>query len=107
MVCRVTGDYLTRIGTLIRTARQHRGWSQAQLGEALGTSQSAVNRIEQGKQNVSLEMIARIGEALNSEIVSLGYSGPMHLRVTGGTRLSGAIDVRSSTPASRSCAPRC
>ncbi|MGW6912394.1 UDP-N-acetylglucosamine 1-carboxyvinyltransferase [Kitasatospora sp. NPDC054939] len=92
----MTGDYLTRIGTLIRTARQHRGWSQAQLGEALGTSQSAVNRIEQGKQNVSLEMIARIGEALDSEIVSLGYSGPMHLRVAGGTRLSGAIDVRSS-----------
>ncbi|KJY35668.1 helix-turn-helix domain-containing protein, partial [Streptomyces sp. NRRL S-495] len=92
----MTGDYLTRIGTLIRTARQHRGWSQAQLGEALGTSQSAVNRIEQGKQNVSLEMIARIGEALDSEIVSLGYSGPMHLRVAGGTTLSGAIDVRSS-----------
>ncbi|MFJ2775644.1 MULTISPECIES: UDP-N-acetylglucosamine 1-carboxyvinyltransferase [unclassified Kitasatospora] len=92
----MTGDYLTRIGTLIRTARQHRGWSQAQLGEALGTSQSAVNRIEQGKQNVSLEMIARIGEALDSEIVSLGYAGPMHLRVAGGTRLSGAIDVRSS-----------
>lgn len=96
MVWRVTGDYLTRIGTLIRTARQHRGWSQAQLGEALGTSQSAVNRIEQGKQNVSLEMIARIGEALDSEIVSLGYAGPMHLRVAGGARLSGAIDVRSS-----------
>ncbi|MGW1624758.1 helix-turn-helix domain-containing protein, partial [Streptomyces sp. NPDC002172] len=30
--------------------------------EALGTSQSAVNRIERGNQNISLEMIARIGE---------------------------------------------
>lgn len=96
MVCRVTDDYLMRIGKLIRDARQHRGLTQAQLGEALGTSQSAVNRIEQGKQNISLEMIARIGEALDSEIVSLGYAGPMHLRVAGGTRLSGAIDVRTS-----------
>src|SRR5690349_3178144 len=89
-------DYLVRIGRLIRDARQHRGWTQTQLAEALGTSQSAVNRIERGNQNISLEMIARIGEALDSEIVSLGYAGPMHLRVVGGRRLSGSIDVKTS-----------
>lgn len=89
-------DYLVRIGKLIRDARQHRGWTQSQLAEALSTSQSAVNRIERGNQNISLEMIARIGEALDSEIVSLGYAGPMHLRVVGGRRLSGAIDVKTS-----------
>ncbi|MEW2520806.1 helix-turn-helix domain-containing protein [Actinacidiphila alni] len=92
----MTDDYLGRIGRLIRDARQHRGWTQSQLAEALGTSQSAVNRIERGNQNISLEMIARIGEALDSEIVSLGYAGPMHLRVVGGRRLSGAIDVKTS-----------
>ncbi|SDO55236.1 helix-turn-helix domain-containing protein [Actinacidiphila guanduensis] len=92
----MTDDYLVRIGRLIRDARQHRGWTQAQLAEALGTSQSAVNRIERGNQNISLEMIARIGEALDSEIVSLGYAGPMHLRVVGGRRLSGSIDVKTS-----------
>ena len=75
----MTDDYLSRIGKLIRDARQHRGWTQSQLAEALGTSQSAVNRIERGNQNISLEMIARIGEALDIEIVSLGYAGPMHL----------------------------
>ncbi|MGK5627193.1 helix-turn-helix domain-containing protein [Streptomyces sp. URMC 123] len=89
-------DYLVRIGRLIRDARQHRGWTQAQLAEALGTSQSAINRIERGNQNISLEMIARIGEALDSEIVSLGYAGPMHLRVVGGRQLSGSIDVKTS-----------
>ena len=89
-------DYLMRIGKLIRDARQHRGWTQAQLAEALETSQSAVNRIERGNQNISLEMIARIGAALDSEIVSLGYAGPMHLRVIGGRRLSGSIDVKTS-----------
>ncbi|CAO0838043.1 UDP-N-acetylglucosamine 1-carboxyvinyltransferase [Streptomyces microflavus] len=92
----MSDDYLARIGKLIRDARQHRGWTQTQLAEALATSQSAVNRIERGNQNISLEMIARIGEALDSEIVSLGYSGPMHLRVVGGRRLSGAIDVKTS-----------
>ncbi|MGH3424664.1 MAG: helix-turn-helix domain-containing protein [Nocardioidaceae bacterium] len=92
----MTNDYLTRIGKLIRDARKHSGWTQSQLADVLRTSQSAVNRIEQGQQNLSLEMLARIGEALDSEIVSLGTSGPSHLRVEGGTRLSGPIDVKSS-----------
>jgi UDP-N-acetylglucosamine 1-carboxyvinyltransferase len=89
-------DYLSRIGNLIRDARKHRGWTQTELAEVLATSQSAVNRIERGHQNLSLEMLARIGEALDSEIVSLGVPGPMHLRVKGGTRLSGSIEVKSS-----------
>jgi UDP-N-acetylglucosamine 1-carboxyvinyltransferase len=92
----MTDDYLVRIGGLIRDARQHRGWTQEQLATELSTSQSAVNRIERGGQNLSLEMLARIGEALDSEIVTLGSSGPSHLRVTGGIQLSGAIDVKTS-----------
>ncbi|MEV0290936.1 MULTISPECIES: UDP-N-acetylglucosamine 1-carboxyvinyltransferase [unclassified Kribbella] len=91
----MTDDYLSRIGNLIRDARKHRGWTQAQLADVLNTSQSAVNRIEKGHQNLTLEMLARIGEALDSEIVSLG-GGPVHLRVAGGRQLSGAIDVKSS-----------
>jgi UDP-N-acetylglucosamine 1-carboxyvinyltransferase len=89
-------DYLARIGNLIRDARKHRGWTQQQLADVLSTSQSAVNRIERGHQNLSLEMIARIGEALDSELVSLGAVGPTHLRVSGPTTLSGSIDVKSS-----------
>ncbi len=88
--------YLSRIGTLIRDARQGRGYTQAQLADVLHTSQSAVNRMERGNQNLSLEMLARIGEALDSGIVSLGASGPLHLRVAGGTTLSGSIAVKSS-----------
>src|SRR6476619_177698 len=91
----MTDDYLARIGNLIRDARKHRGWTQQQLADVLSTSQSAVNRIERGHQNLSLEMLARIGEALDSEIVSLG-SGPTHLRVTGPTTLAGSIDVKTS-----------
>ena len=92
----VTDDYLSRIGHLIRDSRKHRGWTQAQLAEVLGTSQSAVNRIERGHQNLSLEMLARIGEALDSELVSVGQPQPMHLRVQGGVTLSGSIDVKTS-----------
>ncbi|WP_248581791.1 UDP-N-acetylglucosamine 1-carboxyvinyltransferase [Nocardioides sp. InS609-2] len=88
-------DYLGRIGNLIRDARKHRGLTQAQLADLLSTSQSAINRIEKGHQNLSLEMLARIGAALDSEIVALG-AGPTHLRVTGPTTLSGSIEVKTS-----------
>jgi len=91
----MTDGYKGRIGNLIRDARKHRGLTQAQLAERLATSQSAINRIEKGQQNLSLEMIARIGAAVESEIVALG-AGPTHLRVTGPTTLSGEIDVKTS-----------
>jgi UDP-N-acetylglucosamine 1-carboxyvinyltransferase len=87
---------LERIGSLIRNARRHRGWTQAKLADALGTSQSAINRIEQGNQNLSIEMLGRISAALDEEIVSLGHSGPLHLRVEGGRRLNGSIGVKTS-----------
>jgi UDP-N-acetylglucosamine 1-carboxyvinyltransferase len=92
----VSDAYLQQIGALVRDARKHRGWTQAQLAEALSTSQSAVARIEQGKQNVSLEILARIGTALDAGLVQLGHAGPTHLRVVGGTQLSGSIEVKSS-----------
>jgi UDP-N-acetylglucosamine 1-carboxyvinyltransferase len=92
----VTDTYLERIGSLIRDARRHKGFTQSELAGLLGTSQSAVARIEQGQQNLSLETLARIGESLDSEFVSLGHSGPQHLRIVGGRKLHGAIDVKTS-----------
>jgi len=92
----VTDTYLDRIGGLIRDARKHRGLTQIQLADVLGTSQSAVHRIEAGNQNLSLEMVTRIAEALDSPIISVGSNGPLHLRVQGGAKLNGSIEVRSS-----------
>ena len=89
-------DSLQRIGELIRVGRLRRGWSQHQLAKQLGTSQSAVNRMEHGHQNLSLGLIARIERALNSEIVSVGSASRSHLKVEGGRALSGAIDVKTS-----------
>lgn len=88
--------YLAKIGGMIREARQGAGLTQTQLAAQLGTSQSAVNRIEKGQQNLTLDMISRIGSALDSELVGLGTSGPSHLRVHGQRELHGSIDVKSS-----------
>ena len=80
---------------LIRDARKQRGLTQTQLADLLSTSQSAVHRIESGNQNLSLEMINRIASALDSEIIAAG-KGAVHVRIQGGRRLSGSIEVRSS-----------
>jgi len=88
-------SYKERIGNLIQETRIERDMTQAELATALGTSQSAINRIEKGGQNVSLEMLARIGEVLDSEIVSLNTSGA-NLEINGGKKLSGSIEVKTS-----------
>jgi len=88
--------YLHNIGTLIQETRQSRGMTQAELATALGTSQSAVNRIEKGGQNISLEMISRIGEVLSSEIVRINKSGKTNFRIRGGKELRGEIEVKTS-----------
>ena len=64
------------------------------------TSQSAVNRIERGGQNLSLKRIGRIAEALESTLLTIGPAGPINLRVVGDQRLSGHIDVKTSKNAS-------
>ncbi len=87
---------MRRIGALVRDARRHRGMTQQQLADRLGTSQSAVARIEQGNQNLTLEFLGRLSAALESELISVGPAGPTHLRVTGGRLLSGSVEVKSS-----------
>lgn len=91
-----TGNYLQKIGEIIAENRNRKGMTQAQLAEAIGTSQSAVNRIENGGQNISVEMLVRISEVLNCDIVTLNRSGKMNFRVNGGKKLSGDIRIKTS-----------
>jgi UDP-N-acetylglucosamine 1-carboxyvinyltransferase len=84
-----------KIGDFIARVRQERGMTQAEFATRLGTSQSAVNRIEKGKQNLSLETLARLSEALNKQIIALG-SGSVNLRIEGGQELHGNIKLKTS-----------
>lgn len=88
--------YKARIGHLIQQTRLSRGLTQQQLASNLHTSQSAINRIEKGGQNISLEMLARISEVLSSDIVSLNPSGTINFRIHGGKKLSGEITIKTS-----------
>jgi UDP-N-acetylglucosamine 1-carboxyvinyltransferase len=91
-----TPTYLEKIGALIQKTRQDRDLTQAELAEAVGTSQSAINRIEKGGQNLSMEMVARISEVLASPIVRINRAGKTNFLINGGKQLTGAIEVKTS-----------
>jgi len=90
------GYYLQKIGQVISKNRQKRGMTQAQLAKALGTSQSAINRIESGRQNTSLDMLARISEVLEYDVLTINSSDKMNFKVHGGRKLSGEIQIKTS-----------
>jgi UDP-N-acetylglucosamine 1-carboxyvinyltransferase len=84
-----------KIGHLIAQIRQERGLTQAEFAKRLSTSQSAVNRIEHGKQNLSLETMGRISDVLNKQLISLSGKA-VNLRIDGGYELSGEITLKTS-----------
>ncbi|MEK7095916.1 MAG: helix-turn-helix domain-containing protein, partial [Patescibacteria group bacterium] len=88
-------DTNQKIGRLIYQIRQERGLTQAAFAKKLGTSQSAVNRIEHGKQNLSLDTLGRISDALHRPIVTLGNQG-VNLRIEGSHELKGEITLKKS-----------
>jgi UDP-N-acetylglucosamine 1-carboxyvinyltransferase len=84
-----------KIGHLIAQIRQERGLSQAEFARRLKTSQSAINRIEHGRQNLSLETLGRISDVLNKQLISVS-GGAINLRIEGGHELSGEITLKTS-----------
>lgn len=84
-----------KIGQLIYQIRHERGLTQAEFARRMQTSQSAINRIEKGQQNLSMDMLGRISDVLNKKIISLG-DGAINLRVEGGTELHGDITLKRS-----------
>lgn len=84
-----------KIGQLIAQIRQERGLTQAEFARQLSTSQSAVNRIEHGRQNLSLETLGRISDVLNKQLISLS-SGAVNLHIEGGHELKGEITLKTS-----------
>lgn len=85
-----------KIGRLIYQIRQERGLTQTEFAKKLNTSQSAVNRIEHGKQNLSLDTLARISDVLNKQLISLQETNGVNLLIEGGHRLHGNVRLKTS-----------
>lgn len=92
----MTDGYLRRIGTLVREARVRRGFTTQDLAERVGMTGTDIEQIEAGEHDLSLDVLAALGKELEAEFVSMGHSGPQHLRIEGGRRLTGSIEVRTS-----------
>lgn len=88
--------YQQVIGETIEQMRIEKGWTQEELAEAVGTSQSAIHRVEKGGQNISLSMIKKLSEALGGQILSINDSVSQSYRIKGGKELSGEITVNTS-----------
>lgn len=83
-----------KIGFFIKKLREDKGMTQDAFAEALGTSQSAVARIEKGGQNLTIEQLAKISEILERRIVSIPES--VDFKIVGGKKLHGSIETNTS-----------
>ncbi len=85
-----------KIGHLIKEIRIRRGITQSQFAESLNTSQSAVARLESGEQNLSLEQITKISDALGHPLLQLSENWSDSFRIRGGRKLKGSIETNPS-----------
>lgn len=86
---------LTNIGKLIKDLREKRNITQAEFAKKLGTTQSAIARIESGEQNLTTEMISKISNALEREILTIN-KGAINFEIEGGHKLSGTVTTKTS-----------
>mgnify|MGYP001056692327 FL=1 len=67
-------DEIRKIGSKIAYYRRLKGLSQRVLGELVGVSRSKISDIELGKDNLDIELFAKIAERLGidySEIIKV------------------------------------
>lgn len=83
------------IGIRIADLRETAGLTQRVLAEKINTTQSAIARIEAGKQNVSADMLRRISKALGKNLITLS-PGTVNVAITGGHQLHGTIQTNTS-----------
>ncbi|MBP5675217.1 UDP-N-acetylglucosamine 1-carboxyvinyltransferase [Candidatus Saccharibacteria bacterium] len=88
--------YQQEIGRVIEGMRKEKGLTQSELAKRIGTSQSAIHRIEKGDQNISLEMVKKVSGELGGQILSINDSSSQSYRINGGKTLSGEITINTS-----------
>ncbi len=89
-------NYQQAIGQVVRRLRRDKGWTQNKLAEEIGTSQSAIHRIENGGQNISLELIQKLSAVLGGQILSVNNTVSQNFLIRGGRELHGEITINTS-----------
>ncbi|MCF7815609.1 MAG: UDP-N-acetylglucosamine 1-carboxyvinyltransferase [Candidatus Pacebacteria bacterium] len=83
------------IGMRIADIRETQGVTQKALAKLLNTTQSAIARIESGKQNVSADMLKKLSKALKKNLVTLS-PGTVNLSIEGNKKLHGTVVTSTS-----------
>jgi len=83
------------LGNLITTARERFNITQKELSQKLGTSQSAVARMEAGRQNFTTAMLNKISNAFGKDIFS-SPKNTVNFKIEGGRKLSGEIETNTA-----------
>ncbi len=86
---------MQNIGHRIADVRETKGITQVELAKLLKTTQSAIARIESGNQNVSADMLRRIGIALGKNLITLS-PGTVNIKIEGNKKLAGTIETNTS-----------
>jgi HTH-type transcriptional regulator/antitoxin HipB len=68
-------DTPQQLRTILRTLRQSRGLTQAQLGQLLGVSQKRIARIEAAPEVTAFDQIARMVSAMGGRLVVEDLAG--------------------------------
>lgn len=89
-------SYQQEIGKFISKMRKEKGITQSELAERIGSSQSAIHRIEDGDQNISLDMIKKISTELGRQILSINDNFSQSFRINGGRTLHGEVTINTS-----------
>ena len=58
-------EYLLTLARRVRELRTNRGWTQEQLAEATRVTRICIVAVEGGKQNVSMDILIRLANALS------------------------------------------
>jgi transcriptional regulator with XRE-family HTH domain len=92
------------IAKAIILARADTGWTQKRLAEAIGTTDSAISRVESGRHPISLETLTKLGSVLDIAFVVGSASATQHL--AGDKRCVVIPEAAIDTSATRPAGPR-
>ncbi len=83
------------IARRIADLRESQGLTQTDLAKKISSTQSAVARMESGRQNVSADMLKKISKALGKNLITLS-PGTVNLSIEGSKKLTGTIETNTS-----------
>jgi len=95
------------VANAVLRARLQKGWSQAELADAIGTKQANISRIEAGLANPSLSFLQRLFQVLDLDLIIQSKDQETELNVYVNTSSSGiAGPIGEAINWSNVCAPR-